>query len=173
MAGVAYVDMNTLLRTAKLHLMRWTGLPSERVLLVADWFPYQRIQADQVIEIRPGDMARRALPWSDGHSRISSWLSRQVEIRVRTRLALDTAASDEIWLTHTVLGHCQLEEQVIDAFDDWVPCVGGVGLLLQPSKVLGAGKPTKKDRSPGWGDTIVMVQLDYQQRKQSTIISRV
>jgi hypothetical protein len=150
--AVAYTDMGTLLRVAQAHLMKWLNFPKERVLLVADWYPYQHIQADQVLEVRQGPMIRR-VTWSDGHSRISSWQSRKLLIRARTRLALDPTSEDDLWLVHPALGHDALEERVLDSFDDWVPIDGrGAGYLLQPSKVLDVETPSKKDRSPGWGD---------------------
>ena len=166
--AVLYVDTNTLLRAAQLHLRRWLGFPAERVLLVADYTPYQKIQMDQVVEIKQG-RATRPVVWSDGHSRISTWIHRAVEFRCRTRLALDDAATDYHWLTHPTLGHDQLEEAVIDAFDDWVPLRNGAALLIQPSKYIETGPPTKKERSPGYGDSIVYVEMAYQQRKGQVI----
>lgn len=164
MARPIQVGMAAILAATKGHLMDSLGFPAERVYVIASPPVNDKYQADQVVAIHVGDFVRN-VPWSDGSSRICTYLSRQLEVVCHTRLALDYAAEDYIWLVHNSLGHLALEDAVANAMDDWLPMDNsGNVLTLQPVKLLGGRAPTKEERvkAPGWGLSVIQFAVAYQ-----------
>lgn len=164
MALPIQVKLAQILQAAKIHLMAETGFPEERVYVIATPEPLDKYQGDHWVSIRVGDFIREPI-WSDGSSRICTFLNRAIDVFCHTRLALDHAGEDNIWLCHSSLGHLALEDAVANAFDDWLPMDGGGNVLtLQNVKLLGGRAPTKeeKNKAPGWGMSILQFAVAYQ-----------
>lgn len=120
-----------------------------------------KAQAEQQVFLRPGafivDQGE-----VKGAGRVHTPLVRILEVLVDNRVSLDTATSDEIWLTDASRGYIPLEELILDAFQMFFPEDSNQDLLTaEPIRELAGDMSAKEIQKPGWGDDYLRFEVRY------------
>lgn len=155
--------------------MSITGLPRERVNSSA-WDTTPEFQGDQDIVLHVGNpvphgndqdaTGRLVRNDQDATGRLSTRLVRPVEVRPRTRLALDVGGYSDLWLTDPNLGHLQLEELIFNALEQFEPAdTNGNWLVTEPIRLIPSVRPVIPEAPPQtpreWGDSRLTYEVSY------------
>ena len=143
-------------------------IPGERVIIsIRKKVPH--LQADSDIIIKPrGLKVRKEV--TDMAGRWDTRIERRIEVRCRSRLALDDPASDETFLLDETLGHITLEELVCDCLQEALLTENddSDNLILCCPMLLEDGQDTAPDteasRGADWGETSLFFNLQYMLR---------
>lgn len=155
------------------HVASITELPPERVFFCQRDEPPFNSQADSYVFLRfeDGDYDR---PNLIGAGRIDTRERIVLSATIRSRVSLDEADRDTIWLTETQasVGHLQLRHKVLDALVCFTVIDGdGNHLVTEPLKPA-TSRPPRKEKSPNpeWGQSVLMfdviIHLDLDQSRQ-------
>jgi hypothetical protein len=151
-----------ILQAIQTQLMSTTSFPLERVNIVATWPKDPQIVGDQDLLIRPLGFICNLEEGAQGAGRVETLIHRRLAIKVRTRLAYDSEQDQVGWLTDATLGHLQLEEQVLDSLQNFIPMDGSSNwLVAQPLQLVGGDQPEDPEGLDGNGESVVYFDLAY------------
>ena len=140
-----------------------TELPPERVFFTQRRRVPFNSQADSYVFLRleDGDYDR---PNVLGAGRIDSRERVVLSATMRTRLSLDEADRDTVWLTEPSLGHLRLRHAVLDALICFVPLDDdGNWLVTEPIKPARHRRPEKEEQpDPSWGESSLFFEVVYE-----------
>lgn len=158
-------DLATILPTLLARVVTVTGLPTERVFVCQrEEVPYDA-HGDSYVFLRVEDT-----DFDDaniiGAGRIDARERVVVTATIRSRLALDEADRDTVWMTNASLGHLQLRHDVLDALLGFFPenSQNSWVLTTHPLTPGRGGKP-RKERPKGnteWGESLLAFNLEYE-----------
>lgn len=161
MATVIRTRLSALLPLLQQQVMSVLGFPAERVIILSrEQQPYHA-QADQYVRIRPrSQMTEDSIVVGAG--RFDTRARRKINVTLFTRLSLDEADRDAIWLDDPTLGHLAKEHLLFDAVATWHPLDGAGNWLLAGTAKLGpVSEPSKERAEPEWGKSELDVDLTY------------
>lgn len=163
MAAQIRAKLRDILLDVRGRLMEVTGLPPERVAVDARQDadePDLNLQADQYFLIRV--KGQTPAPGVEGGGRVNTRVKRRIQVCLRTRLALDEAGRDLLWLTEQSLGHLEREHQLYDALSTYQPTDGkGNWLVAEPIVLEQSTEPRKDKADPSWGRSAVEFVVDF------------
>lgn len=160
-------NFGDILTRIKAQIVAELDYPDNRVIIsIRREVPH--FNADSDIIIRP--LGFRAISQiTDQTGRFATAVTRRLEVRARTRLALDEASRDEIWLTDESRGHLQLEDQIVDALQSFIPVTSTLApdaMTLEPLFLIDGSDPDQQsDRGRGqpanWGESRLTFEVSY------------
>ena len=149
-------SLRTVLASIRTQLATVTGLAESRIRLVSrDPRRVPQFDGDQDILLRIGGF--RADPAH--RDRHDCRIMRQLHIIARTRLDLDEADADDLWLTKDVGGSIVLEELIIDAMQNYFPESEDGAYVFQAIRVIQGEVPQKGGQQNDWGEVELLYQL--------------
>lgn len=151
-----------ILDAVKARLVDKLAFPEERIFAVArENVPH--FVAEQDILLKPGRFLSKQ-EWNDGAGRVATLFSRVLSVIPRNRLMRDEGDRDDIFLTDADAGYFALEEDIVDALQDFLPeNTGEDTLLAEPMRILGGDPPRKEhgDKGAGWGAGRLDFEIQY------------
>lgn len=146
--------MDVLLPLLLDRLASATGLPPEQVNpWIGEDSPRLTGHQDLVVVLRGFSPDQG---WIQGGGRASPLVRERVEVRVRTRLAVDPVGSAKSWLIDQALGHLRVRTAVIDALLDWLPVDEDDNCLVASEVILDAEAGPRTSNRPAapvdWGE---------------------
>lgn len=158
--SVVRSKLSTILLAIQARVMLKMAWPEERVG-ISKRVPIKP-QAEQFVQIWPSSQTTHE-PVRKGAGRIDTRVTRRVQVRLYTRLAVDTAGDDTHWLTDPLpLGHLDTEHALIDALELFAPeDAAGNWLLYEPMRLQPASEPEKDDAEPEWGSSLMEYDVSF------------
>ena len=132
---------------------------SRAIITIQPDFPH--FGAEHDILIRPGNfIINRAMNAAAG--RVATECIRTVTTVCRTRLNLDEAGRDKVWLTDAAKGHIVFEEFTVDALEEFWPADANNNLLLnEPMRLIRMDGLRKDTTQPQWGQSALDWEIKY------------
>jgi hypothetical protein len=157
---VLRASLTAILPLIETQVVAVTGLSSSQVYSTAQKNP-PIYEGDHVVQIRPtGFTVQTDQSFPEG--RLDTRITRDLAVKVVTRLGLDEPDRDRVWLEDQTLGHIVLEESVINALQNfWPTDVNGNVLTTNPIQLAPASDPETEEDEPGWGSSLVTFQVSY------------
>lgn len=153
-------SIREILLAVKQRLVAKEVLPSGLIKILASRNTVPKIQAEQMLFLRPGGRIT-GRKQNDGEGRIAAKIYRRLEIVVVNRVSLDAVDEDEIFLTNATQGIFVPDEDCEEALDLFWPTDSDNNVLtFEPMRSLSASA-VKKDFKPGWGDEILLYEVGY------------
>ena len=152
------------LQAVQAQLIAVTTFPRERVNSAA-WDETPEFQGDQDVILHVGNPTPVGAD-QDSKGRLATRCVRPIEVRPRTRLALDVGGYADIWLTDPALGHLQLEELIFNALEQFEPAdASGNWLVTEPMRLIPSVRPVIPEVPPQtpreWGDSRLTFEVSY------------
>jgi hypothetical protein len=146
---------------AQLVLKAVVADPSHVLMVARQNVPHYTAEKDVLLWPRGFSVSAKMVA---AGGRTTTKLTRTISTVCRTRLHLDEAGRDKVWLTHATLGLLALEEAVADALQLFSPTQGGAALLCEPMRLLrgdSMGKEEGRDRDVSWGLSALDWEVAY------------
>ncbi len=135
--------------------------PSRVRTTVRDWRKIPHWGAEHDIILRPSNfLVDKGMVDSNG--RQATLIIRTLTIVCRTRLHLDEAGQDKVFLEEPNLGHLVFEEKVCDALQIFMPTnSNGDDLLTIPMRIIRGDSIGKEAQDAAWGQTALDWEIRY------------
>jgi hypothetical protein len=162
MATVARASFRDILTSVRTQLVNYVQLNENQIKVVArEDVPYW--PSTQYLLLRPRSIVPQP-GWNSGAGRVSTVVSRNLLVMVRTKLWTDVADQDAFWLSSDPTeSHILLEEKVADALHEFFPTdTSGNHLTIQGLKLTPSPEPVKAPQEPSWGQTALEFSIFYQ-----------
>ncbi len=143
-------DMGEILLAIKAQIVARAVVPPSMVqLTIADSPPSTK--AEKLVYLRP----RRFMAGQDevrSAGRLDTRVMRQIDVYLRSRVSLDPINGDEIWLTDLNRGFFGLENDILNALQDFLPTDSdGNNLTCYDIRLLSGSEADKDAQAKGWG----------------------
>lgn len=119
-------------------------------------------QGERDVLLRPGRFVSKAEVF-DGAGRTCTRFLRHLDMFVRTRLELDEADEDKLWLTDADLGLLKFEEACCDALSGfWPEDEEQNNLTVQPLRIWDGTDPQRgQSEDWAWGNSAIRFEVEY------------
>lgn len=164
MAQSKRTNLRTILPLIKTRLVAQSVLDTDRIHWTIENFVPKLVSTRDILLVPTTEISDREL-FAGGGSRTRR-CTRTLEVIVRTQFAGDPAGRSLHWLTDATYGHSQLEDQIIDSFDDHVIVDSDNNeLFVQPMEYLNTRLKPREQRP--WGESTLTFEFIY--RRDTTL----
>ncbi len=143
---------SSILLALKARIIARAVVPAAQLEIIADDQP-PPTKGEKLVYLRPRRHSA-GQPQVESAGRLDTRLTRTVDVFVRTRATIDKISSSEQWLTDQARGILDLEEDIVNALQDFAPVDSDGNLLtVQPIRITTGAQPDSGAKKQGWGQS--------------------
>lgn len=163
MPNVLRTPLSTILPAVTAQLAAGTGLPTNRIGLLAREAEPPAFQGDQDLWVRAGDPTPLGQEM-DGTGRIATVISRPLLVILRSRYGVDPSDRDDALLLDPSYGHLAFEEAVASALHlFWPMSAAGDAYSREPLHWMPSARPSESAAAAPvrWTETRLLFEVQY------------